>query len=161
MVVSYLGNYFLYQCLLKKGMIENDKKIHEMTDEDWKNKLTQEQYEVCRNKSTEIPFSGKYYYSKDKGIYKCVCCGNELFKSDTKFDSGTGWPSFYAPLNQGSVEYHTDNSFGMKRVEITCKKCGSHLGHVFDDGPLPTKERYCINSISLRLVKENNDDKDK
>jgi len=105
-------------------MFENDKKIQEMTDEDWKNKLTQEQYEVCRNKGTEIPFSGKYYYSKDKGIYKCVCCGNELFKSDTKFDSGTGWPSFYAPLNQGSVEYHKDNSFGMKRVEITCKKCG-------------------------------------
>jgi peptide-methionine (R)-S-oxide reductase len=156
--VSYLGNYFLYQYLLEKDMFENDKKIREMTDEDWKNKLTQEQYEVCRNKGTEIPFSGKYYYSKDKGIYKCACCGNELFKSDTKFDSGTGWPSFYAPLNQGSVEYHTDNSFGMKRVEITCKKCGSHLGHVFDDGPLPTNERYCINSLSLRLVKENDDD---
>jgi peptide-methionine (R)-S-oxide reductase len=112
--VSYLGNYFLYQYLLEEDMIENDKKIQEMTDENWKNKLTQEQYEVCRNKATEIPFSGKYYYSKDKGIYKCVWCGNELFKSDKKFDSGTGWPSFYAPLNQGSVEYHTDNSFGMK-----------------------------------------------
>lgn len=125
-------------------MFENDKKIHEMTNEDWKNKLTHEQYEVCRNKGTEIPFSGKYYYSKDNGIY-----------------TGTGWPSFYTPLNQGSVEYHTDNSFGIKRVEITCKKCGSHLGHVFDDGPLPTNERYCINSISLRLVKENDvDDKD-
>ena len=142
-------------------MDEKDKKKQEMTDEDWKNRLSTEQYEVCRNKATEKPFSGKYYYSKDKGIYQCVCCGNELFKSNTKFESGTGWPSFYAPLNQGSVEYHTDNSFGMKRVEITCKKCGSHLGHVFDDGPLPTKERYCINSISLRLVKENNDDKDK
>jgi len=157
--VYYLSKFFIPMSV-KKGMIENDKKIQEMTDENWKNKLTQEQYEVCRDKGTEIPFSGNYYYSKDKGIYKCVCCGNELFKSDTKFDSGTGWPSFYAPLNQGSVEYHTDNTFGMKRVEITCKKCGSHLGHVFDDGPLPTNERYCINSISLRLVKENDDDKD-
>jgi peptide-methionine (R)-S-oxide reductase len=104
-----------------------------------------------------LPFSGKYYYVKDKGIYKCVCCGNELFKSDTKFDSGTGWPSFYEPINQGNVEYQADYSYGMKRVEIVCKKCGAHLGHVFDDGPSPTNKRYCINSVSLRLVKEDND----
>jgi peptide-methionine (R)-S-oxide reductase len=138
-------------------MFENDKKMQEMTDEDWKNKLTLEQYEVCRNKGT-VPFSGKYYYSNDKGIYKCVCCGNELFKSDTMFDSGTVLPSFYEPINQGSVEYHSDNSFGMKRVEITCKKCSSHLGHVFDDGPVPTNKRYYINSVSLRLVKGNDNE---
>jgi peptide-methionine (R)-S-oxide reductase len=146
--------------MLKEVMFENDNEIQKMTDEDWKSKLTPEQYEICRNKGTEMPFSGKYYYVKDKGIYKCVCCGNELFKSDIKFDSGTGWPSFYEPINQGNVEYQTDYSYGMKRVEIVCKKCGAHLGHVFDDGPFPTNKRYCINSVSLRLVKED-DDKEK
>src|SRR6187397_1833235 len=135
-------------------MIEKEKKIQEMTDEDWKSRLSPEQYEVCRNKATEIPFSGKYYYSKDKGIYQCACCGNELFKSDTKFESGTGWPSFYAPINQGNIEYHSDNSYGMTRVEITCRICGAHLGQVFDDGPLPSNKRYCINSVSLDLVKK-------
>ena len=143
--------------MLKEVMFENDNEIQKMTDEDWKSKLTPEQYEICRNKGTEIPFSGKHYYVKDKGIYKCVCCGNELFKSDTKFDSGTGWPSFYEPINQGNVEYQADYSYGIKRVEIVCKKCGAHLGHVFDDGPSPTNKRYCINSVSLRLVKEDND----
>lgn len=155
-----IGNYFLYQCYLRNNMSEDDSKLQEMTEEDWKNKLTPEQYEVCRNKATEIPFSGKYYYSKDKGVYKCVCCGNELFKSDTKFDSGTGWPSFFDPIKQDNVDYHSDYSYGMERIEITCKKCGSHLGHVFDDGPSPTNKRYCINSVSLKLVKENNENEE-
>ena len=98
-------------------MVEKVKKIQEMTDEDWKGRLSPEQYEVCRNKATETAFSGKYHYSKDKGIYQCACCGNELFKSDTKFESGTGWPSFYAPVNQDNIEYHSDNSYGMTKVE--------------------------------------------
>jgi len=122
--------------------------------EEWKKELTQEQYDICINKGTEPPFSGKYCNSKDKGIYKCVCCGESLFNSDTKFDSGSGWPSFYDTLDKEKIEYISDSSLGMNRTEVNCNKCGSHLGHVFDDGPKPTNLRYCINSISLSLQKE-------
>ena len=122
--------------------------------EEWKKSLTPEQYEVCINKGTEPPFSGKYCDSKEKGIYKCTCCGEELFKSETKFDSGSGWPSFWDPISKEKIEYISDKSFGMVRIEVNCNKCGSHLGHVFDDGPNPTNLRYCINSISLDLKKE-------
>ena len=122
--------------------------------EEWKESLTPEQYEVCINKGTEPPFSGKYCDSKEKGIYKCTCCGEELFKSETKFDSGSGWPSFWDPISEEKIEYISDKSFGMVRTEVNCNKCGSHLGHVFDDGPNPTNLRYCINSISLDLKKE-------
>ena len=123
------------------------------TDKEWKDKLTSEQYNVCRKKDTEIPFTGIYWDCKDKGIYKCSCCDAELFDSKTKFDSGTGWPSFFEPIISKNIECVKDTSYGMSRIEVNCNKCGAHLGHVFDDGPQPTNLRYCINSISLRLDK--------
>ena len=124
-------------------------------DEEWKKILTSEQFDVCRKKGTEKAFTGIYWDTKDNGTYKCSCCGAKLFSSDTKFDSGTGWPSFFKPLDKENIEYVEDDSFGMKRVEVNCKNCGGHLGHVFDDGPDPTNMRYCINSVSLDLDKSN------
>jgi peptide-methionine (R)-S-oxide reductase len=124
-------------------------------DEEWKKILTTEQFDVCRKKGTERAFTGIYWDTKDSGTYKCSCCGTELFSSDTKFESGTGWPSFFKPLDEENIEFVEDTSFGMKRVEVNCKNCGAHLGHVFDDGPNPTNMRYCINSVSLDLDKSN------
>jgi len=121
------------------------------TDEEWRQELSPEQYEILRLKGTERPFTGKYVNVKDKGMYRCAACGADLFSSDTKFDSGTGWPSFTEPANLENVELHQDRSHGMVRTEVTCKRCGGHLGHVFDDGPGPTGQRYCINSCSLDL----------
>ena len=120
------------------------------TEAEWKQELTPEQYHVLREKGTERPFTGKYWNAKDNGTYVCAACGNELFESGTKFDSGCGWPSFY-DAKPGSVKFHEDNTYGMRRVEVTCAQCGGHLGHIFDDGPNPTGQRYCINSVSVNL----------
>ena len=125
----------------------------EKADEEWREQLTPEQFQVCRGKGTEQAFTGEYWNCKEQGIYKCVCCGNELFSSETKFDSGTGWPSYWEPVCDDAVVTEEDNSFFMRRTEAICSKCGAHLGHVFPDGPQPTGLRFCINSASLDLEK--------
>jgi peptide-methionine (R)-S-oxide reductase len=125
-----------------------------VSDEEWRKKLTPEQFHVTRKHGTERAFSHPYHNEKRAGMYRCVCCGTPLFSSDTKYDSGTGWPSFYAPAGEGAVSEHEDRSFFMRRTEVRCAKCEAHLGHVFPDGPKPTGARYCINGVALQLDSE-------
>ncbi len=136
----------------KGGFIMTEKVVK--TDEEWKKSLTAQEFDVARKKGTEPPFTGKYWNNHEKGIYKCICCGNDLFDSETKFESGTGWPSFWQPVNEANLEQAEDKSFLMRRTEAVCRKCGAHLGHIFEDGPKPTGLRYCINSVSLKFVKK-------
>jgi len=130
-----------------------------LQEEEWKEKLTEEQYSVLRLKGTERPFTGRYWNNEEKGVYYCAGCGTLLFDSKSKFESGCGWPSFSAPINDSNIKKSQDNSFGMKRAEVLCNKCGGHLGHVFKDGPKPTGLRYCINSISLDFKSKNKEEK--
>ena len=147
-IPAWAGMLVIAACAAEKERIVNTINVVK-TDQEWKEQLTDEQYRVTRKKGTERPYTGKYWNHKEVGIYSCVCCGADLFLSDTKFDSGCGWPSYFKPIDEDAITEHRDTSHGMIRTEVVCSKCNAHLGHVFPDGPPPTGLRYCINSASI------------
>ncbi len=151
-IINNLTKSGLADSLKKNGANMNDKIIK--SDEEWKKELTPEEYRILREKGTEPAFTGKYWDHHELGTYTCAACGTELFESDTKFESGCGWPSYFEPIDSSRIIYKDDSSYGMKRTEVMCAKCGGHLGHVFDDGPPPTGLRYCINSGSMKFIKK-------
>jgi len=152
-ILSLIFVAFIAKAQTTSNEMKENKEVIK-TEEQWKQELTEEEYRVLRDCGTEPAFTGKYYNHKEDGTYSCAACGAELFTSETKYDSGSGWPSFYAAIDKEAIKEIADNSYGMRRIEIKCAKCDSHLGHVFPDGPRPTGMRYCVNSVSLDFKKE-------